>query len=106
METSSSLEERPSENEMNGVEHNILSKQIESSDLDEYEPGAEDEDEEEEGEKNQAEVVGFHNRWSSDGGKKDVYISTKLLNYDERLGTCVYNVGVNTSLRQDLSLAR
>ncbi|XP_031553439.1 cilia- and flagella-associated protein 74-like, partial [Actinia tenebrosa] len=68
MEASSSLEERPSENEMNGVEH-ILSKQLESSDLDEYEPGAEDEDEEEEEEgTNQAEVVGFHNRWSSDGG--------------------------------------
>jgi anti-sigma factor ChrR (cupin superfamily) len=71
METSSSLEERPSENEMNGVDHiMILSKQHESSDLDEYEPGAEDEDEEEGEGSNQAEVIGFHNRWSSDGGKR------------------------------------
>lgn len=70
METSSSFEERPSENEMNGVADHMLSKHQESSDLDEYEPGAEDEDDEEGEGSNQAEVVGFHNRWSSDGGKR------------------------------------
>ncbi|KAK3699681.1 hypothetical protein QZH41_004144 [Actinostola sp. cb2023] len=70
METSSSVEERPSEMEMNGGDmFPILSKHRESSDLDEYEPGAEDEDEDEDEKSNQAEVVGYHNRWSSDGGK-------------------------------------
>jgi len=69
METSSSLDEKLSDKEINGGDmFPIVAKHQESSDLDEYEPGAEDEDEDEDQKSKQAVVVGYHNRWSSDGG--------------------------------------
>lgn len=82
METSSSVDDRLSDKEINGGDiFPITSKHQESSDLDEYEPGAEDDDEDEDEKSKQAEVIGYHNRWSSDGGisSLDVIIITLLL---------------------------